>query len=117
MELPERLVAARRGAGLTQSELAERAGVHLTQLNRYEAGTSEPTLRVVRRLCVTLGLSADELVFGEQSAADDDGELGRAFEAARGLDAQSRAALVLLVSGLVALDNAKRRVRGARRPR
>jgi transcriptional regulator with XRE-family HTH domain len=116
VELPERLVAARRAAGLTQAELAERAGVHLTQLNRYEAGTSEPTLRVIRRLCVTLGLSADELVFGE-SDGDEDRELALAFEAAKGLDDESRQAVVRVVNGLVALDNARRRVPGARRPR
>jgi transcriptional regulator with XRE-family HTH domain len=116
VELPERLVAARRAAGLTQSELAGRAGVHLTQLNRYEAGTSEPTLRVIRRLCATLGLSADELVFGVESP-DDDRELALAFEAAKALDDESRQAIVLVVSGLVALDNAHRRVPGARRPR
>jgi transcriptional regulator with XRE-family HTH domain len=116
VELPERLVAARRAAGLTQAELAGRAGVHLTQLNRYEAGTSEPTLRVIRRLCATLGLSADELVFGVESP-DDDRELALAFEAAKALDDESRQAIVLVVSGLVALDNAHRRVPGARRPR
>lgn len=33
-----RLTAARKQRGITQQALAERAGVHVTQVRRYEAG-------------------------------------------------------------------------------
>jgi transcriptional regulator with XRE-family HTH domain len=59
----------RRERGLTQVMLAERVGVHPSQLHRYEAGSAQPTLDVVRRLCVALSVSADLLVLGEDHAS------------------------------------------------
>ena len=37
---PERLAALRKQHSLTQQTLAERIGVHVVQLRRYEAGTT-----------------------------------------------------------------------------
>ncbi|MFG1174512.1 helix-turn-helix domain-containing protein [Erwiniaceae bacterium CAU 1747] len=35
-------------------------------VRRYEGGSSQPTLDVIRRLAIVLGVSADMLVFDEQ---------------------------------------------------
>ena len=59
MEFPQRLAALRREKGLTQQTLADTVGVHVTQLRRYEAGASQPTLAVLRKLAVALSVSAD----------------------------------------------------------
>ncbi len=63
MNFPEHLAALRRHKGLTQQQLADRVGVHVVQLRRYEAGTSQPTLDVIRNMAVALGISADALLF------------------------------------------------------
>jgi transcriptional regulator with XRE-family HTH domain len=60
---PQRLAALRKERGLTQKQLAADIGVHYTQLRRYEAGTSQPTLDVLRALATTLRISADVLLF------------------------------------------------------
>ena len=60
---PERLAQLRKERGLSQKQLAEAIGVHYTQLRRYEAGTSQPTLEVLRTLAKTLNVSADTLIF------------------------------------------------------
>lgn len=39
---------------LTQAALAERTGIHVTQIRRYEAGTSAPTLDVLRNIAIGL---------------------------------------------------------------
>ena len=46
---------ARLRAGLTQSELAERSGVHRVQLNRYEAGAMAPSLDTLLELVRACG--------------------------------------------------------------
>ncbi len=66
MEFPERRAALRKERGLTQQALADQVGLAVLQVRRYEGGTSQPTLDVIRRLAIALGVSADMLVFDEK---------------------------------------------------
>lgn len=66
MEFPERLAALRKERGLTQQALADQVGLAVLQIRRYEGGTSQPTLDVIRRLAIALGVSADMLVFDDK---------------------------------------------------
>jgi predicted nucleotidyltransferase len=50
------LAAARRAAGLTQAELAERIGTTQAAVARLERGRVEPTVRTMRRLADVLSL-------------------------------------------------------------
>ncbi|MGL5632425.1 MAG: helix-turn-helix domain-containing protein [Azovibrio sp.] len=59
-ELTQRLRSQRLGQGLTQAELAERAGISLPTLRRLEAGQGA-TLENFLRVIMGLGL-VDELV-------------------------------------------------------
>jgi transcriptional regulator with XRE-family HTH domain len=72
MEFPERLAALRKERGLTQQALADAVNLAVLQIRRYEGGTSQPTLDVIRRLAIALGVSADMLVFDakERGPAD-----------------------------------------------
>ncbi len=72
MDFPERLAALRKEQGLTQQALAERVGIHVSQLRRYEGGGAQPTLDVLRRLAVALSVSADRLVFDADERGPDD---------------------------------------------
>ena len=56
VNFPEHLAALRKQKGMTQQQLADRVGVHVVQLRRYEAGTSQPTLDVIRSMAVALGI-------------------------------------------------------------
>jgi transcriptional regulator with XRE-family HTH domain len=49
------LVAARRAAGLSQQELARRAGTSRTTLSAYEHGARSPTLDTAQRLLAAAG--------------------------------------------------------------
>ena len=46
MAFADRLTNLRKDRQLTQATLAERANTHVTQIRRYEAGTSTPTLHL-----------------------------------------------------------------------
>ncbi|WP_183724117.1 helix-turn-helix domain-containing protein [Paraburkholderia sp. WP4_3_2] len=72
MEFPERLTALRKARGLTQLALAEAIDLSVLQIRRYESGNSQPTLDVIRRLAVALGVSSDALVFDEGERGPDD---------------------------------------------
>lgn len=50
-----RLLAARKGAGLSVSELARRASLSRQQVGNYEGGRSEPTVSTLARLAAALG--------------------------------------------------------------
>jgi transcriptional regulator with XRE-family HTH domain len=63
-----------RALGLTQSVLAERAGVHVRQIRRYESGEQQPVLAVAARLAAALDVTLDELagVAGPPTVVDGD---------------------------------------------
>lgn len=52
--LAERLVRRRRAAGLSQAELARRAGVRPETLNRIEKGRTTPDYATIRKLVVAM---------------------------------------------------------------
>jgi transcriptional regulator with XRE-family HTH domain len=72
MKFPERLTALRKARGMTQLSLASQVGIAVLQVHRYESGTSQPTLDVIRRLAIALGVSADMLVFDEEERGPSD---------------------------------------------
>jgi predicted nucleotidyltransferase len=50
MTTAERIRAMRKAAGLTQAQLAERAGISQPKLSAYERGVIEPSSRTVERI-------------------------------------------------------------------
>ncbi|WP_172636450.1 helix-turn-helix domain-containing protein [Aeromicrobium massiliense] len=76
-----RLFAARKSQSLTQQQLAERSGAHVTQIRRYEAGTSQPTLDVLRALALALSVSADSLLYDDDECGPKNSTLRLKLEA------------------------------------
>lgn len=65
MPFAEKLAKLRKKRGLTQQELAQKIGVGIAQMRRYEKGSSSPTLEVIKNIAKTLSISSDELIFDE----------------------------------------------------
>ena len=107
MSFARRLAATRKEYGLTQQVLADTVGIHVTQLRRYEAGTSQPTVEVLRKLAIALHTSADALLFdpGDRGPSDD---LRLQFEAIAEFDPESRKVAKTLLDGLILQHQAKR---------
>jgi transcriptional regulator with XRE-family HTH domain len=58
----ERLLLARRRAGLSQGDLAQRTAMYGSDISKMERGRMLPTAPRLRRLAEALGVSADYLL-------------------------------------------------------
>ena len=61
-KLGSKVQRLRHDQGLSQEELADRAGLHRTYVSGVERGVRNPTLTVVERLARALGVSVAVLV-------------------------------------------------------
>lgn len=52
--LADRLIQRRREAGLTQKDLAHRAGIRVETLNRIEKGRTTPDFKSIRKLVIAI---------------------------------------------------------------
>ncbi len=59
---PDRLRCAREYRGLTQGELAERAGLQPSAISHFETGTRKPSFDNLRLLADTLDITTDYLL-------------------------------------------------------
>ncbi len=51
----------RQQQGLSQEEVAHRAGIHVTYLSGIERGVRNPSLKNIRRVAIALGFPVREL--------------------------------------------------------
>jgi len=107
MDFPQRLVELRKARHLTQTGLSELAGVHLTQIQRYESGASQPTLEVIKNLAIGLSVSADLLLFDQEERGPDD-KLKLHFEAVRQFDEEDRHIIEGLLEAMILKHQNKR---------
>jgi transcriptional regulator with XRE-family HTH domain len=103
----ERLAALRTERGLTQQALAGRVECHVQQLKRYEAGSSQPTLDVIRKIATALQVSADVLLFGKDERGPDD-DLRLQFEAVSRFDEEEKRVVRSLLEGMILKHEARR---------
>jgi transcriptional regulator with XRE-family HTH domain len=107
VNFPEHLAALREQKGMTQQQLADRVGVHVVQLRRYEAGTSRPTLDVIRNMAVALGISADALLFAPDERGPDDA-LKLQFEAVSRFDPEPKKVVQQVLDSMILQQEARR---------
>lgn len=109
MQFPERLTVMRKARGLNQRDLASAIGVHVSQLRRDEAGTSQPTLDVLRRMAGVLGVSGEELFFDRDERGPGD-DMRPLFEAVERLDASEKEVVRSVLDAFLHRHDAKRRL-------
>lgn len=61
-DLATNLKTARKNLQLTQEQVAERSGVHATEVSRIEAGKRDPQVSTVIRLAKALELPPGQLL-------------------------------------------------------
>lgn len=105
MSFGKNLSRFRKEKGLTQEDFVKKSGVAISQIRRYEANKSSPTLEVITRLSRALGVSIDELVFDKAAgiAASKlmDRELLEQFELVSALDEEEKQAVKKILEGVI----------------
>lgn len=110
MPFSERLSSLRKQRGFTQEALADSIGITKTQVYRYENGSSQPTLDVIRNLAVVLSITTDELIFEAGERKPDDSLL-LLLEGIANLDPDEKHVIKELVEGILLKHQAKRLIR------
>ena len=104
---PTRMAELRKEKGFTQQQLAERVGVHVQQLKRYEGGISQPTLDVIRNMAMALGVSSDMLLFGKDERGPDEA-LKLQFEAVSRFDPEAKKVVQQVLDSMILQQEARR---------
>jgi transcriptional regulator with XRE-family HTH domain len=112
MPFPDRLARLRKQRGLTQEALADLINITKTQVYRYESGSSQPTLEVIKRLAIALSVTTDQLIFEEDERQPDE-SLALLMEGVARLDPDEKHILRELVEAILLKHEAKRLVQKA----
>lgn len=97
-----------QGPGPDQQALADRVGIHVSNIRRYEAGTSAPTLDVLRNLALALDTSADSLLSDEDERGPADDLRLQCEAAGATLDEEGKALVRALIEGVMLRHEARR---------
>lgn len=62
MSIAEQIKSLRTKHNLTQNELAKKIGVTRQAYANYEQGTREPSMDIIKKLCVLFDCTSDELL-------------------------------------------------------
>lgn len=100
LAFPEQLAKLRKERKLTQQALADQVSLHVIQIRRYERGSSQPTLDVIRRLAVALSVSSDTLVFDKEERGPGD-DLRLQFEAIKAMDDEDKKVIASLIDAYI----------------
>jgi transcriptional regulator with XRE-family HTH domain len=107
MSFSKRLAAIRKERGLTQQQMSEVIGIHLSQVKRYESGDTQPSLEVLRKIALALNVSADVLLFDEDERGPAD-DFRMQFEALNQFSPNEKAVAKELLDSLILKHTANR---------
>jgi transcriptional regulator with XRE-family HTH domain len=100
MSFSERLITLRRERGLTQQGFADATGIHVQQIKRYEAGTSQPLADALKKIAKCFGVTTDWLLFDDAERGPDE-DLRLQFEAMSQLSPDEKDVARAVLEGLL----------------
>ena len=107
MSFTNRFLQLRKQHGLTQPQMAEAVGIHITQVKRYESGEAQPSLDILKKIAMAFSVSTDWLIFedGEREPQD---ELKLKFEAITQMDDDERHVVLSVLDSMILKHQTKR---------
>jgi len=105
MSFAQRLKKARIDKGLSQTELGNLAGIHYTQVGRYENKGAQPSAEILSKLANALGVSSDYLINGNTDELAErslnDKELLNQFKAIEQMDDKDKGIVKTLIDAFI----------------
>jgi len=96
-EYAARIRQSRTAAGLNQAQLADMIGITSGSVANWESGSRRPDIDMLKRLCMALNVSADELLGIDQKSKLPSEEEMRFLECCRGLSRHDRVLLDAMI--------------------
>ena len=107
----ERLKAARQKREYTQDQLSKLTGINQKVISKYEQGVSLPSLENLKKLVITLEISADYLLLPQATLKEvpkiKDHKLYERYFVLETLNEKEREAAILLLNSLIAQKKLK----------
>ena len=100
MSLASRIATLRKDKGLSQQAMADALGLHVTQIKRYESGSSQPSLEALKKIAKTLRVSIDSLVFDTEELTPDE-DLTLQFQTIANMPEEEKAIIMELIEGMI----------------
>lgn len=107
MTIATRIAGIRKQKGLTQQALADAIGLHVTQVKRYESGSSQPSLEALKKIAKTFRVTTDSLVFDEEEL-EPGTDLAMQFQAITHMPKQQQEVIKQLLEGMIIKYEAER---------
>ncbi len=107
VDIAKQISSIRKQKGLTQQALADAIGLHVTQIKRYEAGQSLPSIEALKKIAKTLRVTTDSLIFDEDELMPD-ADLALQFQAIAHMAPEEQAVIKQLLEGMIIKYEAER---------
>ena len=86
--------------------MADKVGIHLTQVRRYEAGEAQPSLDILKKIATIFNVTTDWLIFEEGEREPQD-ELKLKFEAVKQMTADEQKSVKEILDAMILKHQAK----------
>ena len=100
MSFPKRFIQLRKEYKLTQQDMADKVGIHITQVKRYEAGQAQPSVELLKKIATAFNVTTDWLIF-EESERDLPNHLQLKFEAVTQMSEEDQRTIQSLIDGMI----------------
>lgn len=103
MKFNEKIKALRKGADMSQQELADKLHIHVTHLSKMENGHLVPSIDIVQRLMKVFAVSADQLLNEDERSIVDiqNHEFNEQLAMINQLEDEEKNALIKIINSML----------------
>ncbi len=111
MTFSNRFLQLRKEYKLTQQEMADKCGMHITQVRRYEAEQAQPSIEILKKIAMAFNVTSDWLIF-EDSERSLPNHLQLKFEAVSQMSEEDQRTIQSLIDGMIVKHQTKQMLGG-----
>jgi transcriptional regulator with XRE-family HTH domain len=103
MKFNDKIKALRKGANMSQQDLADKVHIHVTHLSKMENGHLMPSIDIVQRLMKIFAVSADQLLNEDENSVVDiqNHEVNEQLAMINQLDEDEKNALIKIINSML----------------